>query len=315
VRVKILGSAAGGGFPQWNCACRNCSGVRSGGVRANPRLQTQVAISHNGKWWCLLNASPDLRSQILNSPELHPREGQGTRDSPIASVVITGADVDQVAGLLHLREFQPLQIYATESVRGILTEENPIFRALQQAPNQATWRELPANQEFQLDCGDQPSNGFKCESISIAGDFPAYAGGITGSTVARARNSNQAVLGLILHSASGKKLAYLPNVAKLEDSWLPLLDACHTLLFDGTFWDDDELIRIRGEGKSAREMGHIPISGPEGSLKRLAGLTHPRKIYIHVNNTNPILDEDSSERQQVAAAGSEIAEDGWDFEL
>ena len=315
MRVKILGSAAGGGFPQWNCACRNCSGVRTSAVRTKPRSQTQVAISQTGKWWCLLNASPDLRSQILNSPELQPRAGQGTRDSPIASVAITGADVDQVAGLLHLREFQPLQIYATESVRRILTEENPIFRALQQVPNQAAWRELPGNQEFQLDCGDGPSGGFTCESISIAGDFPGYASGTANRTTVRARESNQAVLGLILHSVSGKKLAYLPNLAKLEDSWLPRLEACDTLLFDGTFWDDDELIRIRGEGKSAREMGHIPISGSRGSLERLAQLTHPRKIYIHVNNTNPILDEDSSERQQLAAAGWEIAEDGWDFQL
>ena len=151
MRVKILGSAAGGGFPQWNCACRNCSGNRTGTVRAKRRSQTQVAISQTGKWWCLLNASPDLRSQILKSLELQPRAGQGPRDSPIASVAITGADVDQVAGLLHLREFQPLQIYATDSVRRILTEENPIFRALQQVPNQAAWRELPTNQEFQLD--------------------------------------------------------------------------------------------------------------------------------------------------------------------
>ncbi len=315
MRVKILGSAAGGGFPQWNCACRNCSGVRNGAVRAKPRSQTQVAISQTGKCWCLLNASPDLRSQILNSPELQPRAGQGTRDSPIACVAITGADVDQVAGLLHLREFQPLQIYATGSVRRILIEENPIFRALQQVPNQAAWRELPANQEFQLDCGDARCDGFLSESISIAGDFPGYASGITNSTAVRVRKNDEAVEGLILASTAGKKLAYMPNVAKLEDSWLPRLDACQTLLFDGTFWDDDELIRIRGEGKSAREMGHIPISGPEGSLERLAKLTHPRKIYIHVNNTNPILDEDSRERQRVAAAGWEIAEDGWDFEL
>jgi pyrroloquinoline quinone biosynthesis protein B len=315
VRVKILGSAAGGGFPQWNCACRNCSGVRSGAVRAKPRSQTQVAISHTGKWWCLLNASPDLRSQILNSPELQPREGEGTRDSPIASVAITGADVDQVAGLLHLREFQPLEIYVTRSVRGILHEDNPIFWALEQIPDQALWRNLPVDRKFQLDCGDQPSDGFQCESMSIAGEFPKYAGGIAWPNSPSPRNSNEAVLGLILASDTGKKLAYMPNVAKLKDSWLPRLNACDILLFDGTFWDEDELIRIRGEGDSAREMGHIPISGPRGSLERFSKLTHPRKIYIHVNNTNPILDEDSRERQQVAAAGWEIAEDGWDLEL
>jgi pyrroloquinoline quinone biosynthesis protein B len=315
VRVKILGSAAGGGFPQWNCACRNCSGVLSGAVRSKRRSQTQVAVSHTGNSWCLLNASPDLRSQILNSPELQPRQGEGTRDSPIASVAITGADVDQVAGLLHLREFQPLQIYATESVRRILTDGNSIFRALQQVPNQAAWRDLPANRKFQLACGDAPSDGFRCESFSIAGDFPAYASGTAGSSASAPGKSEEAVLGLILESASEKKLAYMPNVAKLEDAWLPRLDACDILLFDGTFWDDDELIRIRGEGKSAREMGHIPISGAEASLERFSKLTHPRKIFIHVNNTNPILDEDSRERQQVAAAGWEIAEDGWDLEL
>jgi pyrroloquinoline quinone biosynthesis protein B len=314
VRVKILGSAAGGGFPQWNCACRNCSGVRSGAVRAKPRSQTQVAISHTGKWWCLLNASPDLRSQILHSRELQPRDGEATRESPIACVAITGADVDQVAGLLHLREFQPLQIYATGSVRRILTEENSIFRALQQAPNQATWRSLPPNQKFRLDCGDAPSDGFICESFSIAGDFPGYVRRMT-TTAGAPLPSSEAVVGLMLASASGKKLAYLPSVAKLEDSCLPRLDACDVLLFDGTFWDDDELIRIRGDGSSALEMGHIPISGAKGSLEKFSKLTHPRKIFIHVNNTNPILDEDSRERQQVAAAGWEVAEDGWDFEL
>jgi len=313
VRVKILGSAAGGGFPQWNCACRNCSGVRSGAGRATARSQTQVAISETGRRWCLLNASPDLRSQILNSQEMRPRAG--TRDSPIASVAITGADVDQVAGLLHLREFQPLQIYATESVRRILTEGNSIFRALQQVPNQASWRVLPVNQEFLLDCGDARSDGFSCESFSITGDFPAYACGMTGSNARAALLGNEAVVWLILESAAGKKLAYMPNVAKMEDSWLARLDACDILLFDGTFWDDDELIRIRGGGKSAREMGHIPISGAEGSLDKFSKLTRSRKIYIHVNNTNPILDEDSRERQQVAAAGWEIAEDGWNLEL
>jgi len=310
VRVKILGSAAGGGFPQWNCACRNCNGVRTGTVRATPRSQTQVAVSPSGRTWCLLNASPDLRSQTLSSSELQPREGP--RDSPIASVIITGADVDQVAGLLHLREFQPLQIYATESVWRILTEQNSIFSALQQVPHQVTWQTLPVDRKFQIHCvRDVPSERFTGESFSVAGDFPAYASTVPGP----ARKNNEAVLGLILASASEKKMAYMPNVAKLEDSWLPRLNACDILLFDGTFWADDELIQICGGGKSAREMGHIPISGAGGSLERLAGLTHPRKIFIHVNNTNPILDEDSRERQQMIAAGWEIGEDGQDFEL
>ena len=287
-------------------------------MSAPARTQTQVAISTSGLEWCLLNASPDLRSQILLDPDLQPRAGKkrSTRATPVSSIVLTSADIDCVAGLLHLREFQPLHIYASDSIIRILTEQNSVFRALQQVPDQITWHRIQPAEEFHPNTAGggekpvKPDSDFCCRFFSAGGDFPAYVPEACRPGLSR----EEAASGLFLESA-GRCLAFVPSVARLDDSWLPRLESCDALLWDGTFWSDDELVRVRGTGKTAREMGHLPICGSKGSLAALSYLRRPRKMFIHINNTNPILDPGSAERKEVLSAGWEIAEDRMEIEL
>jgi pyrroloquinoline quinone biosynthesis protein B len=302
VRVEILGSAAGGGFPQWNCNCRNCRALRAGNFRGKARTQTQVAIG-GLSFWYLLNASPDLRLQIEGCAALHPKvDGRG---SPIAGVILTGADVDQIAGLLSLRELQPFTVYCTSSVRRILREDNSAFRMLNRAKDQVAWIEIASGANFLL-----PPD-IHCETFPVGCRYPAYVVEKRAAELV----PEEASLGLIVESPSGGRLAYLPAVSAVDDALLERLQDVDVLLFDGTFWSDDELVRVQGSGSTAREMGHIPVSSPEGSLKKMARLKRPRKIFIHINNTNPMLDESGPEYSQVRDAGWEVAEDGWGFEL
>jgi len=308
MRVKILGSAAGGGFPQWNCGCANCRALRDGTFAGKARTQTQVAISGDGRFWFLLGASPDLRAQIEATIELRPR---GMRDSPIAGAVLANADVDHVLGLLLLRELQPLSVYSTSSVRHILSEDNSMFAMLRRTPDQSTWSEIVHGTEFALRSPSGENSGVCCRALSLGVHYPAYVSpSRLGELV-----PEEASLGLILRSPSGKLVGFMPAVPQIDDQLLNELDSVDVLLFDGTFWNDDELIRIQGCGKTARQMGHVPVSPDDGSLRRLARLRCPRKIYLHVNNTNPMLNEAGPERRQVRDAGWEIAEDGWQFDL
>jgi len=311
--VKILGSAAGGGFPQWNCACDNCRAVRAGTFRGKARSQAQVAISADSRSWFLLGASPDLRAQIEATAELHPREG--VRQSPIAGAVLANADIDHALGLLLLRELQPLRVHATKSVRRILTEDNSMFAMLQRVSGQVTWTSFAPGTPFPLQDPSGKDSGLRCRALALGTHYPAYVssqrkGGFT---------LGEASLGLVVGMSSGKRLAYLPAVPQIDEALMKELEAADVLLFDGTFWSDDELIRVQGSGKTAHQMGHVPVSSPvsgaEGSLGKLAGLRRPRKIYIHVNNTNPMLNEAGPEYHQVREAGWEIAEDGWQFDL
>jgi len=306
MQVRILGSAAGGAFPQWNCACANCRALRDGTFRGKPRSQTQVAISEEGRVWFLLGASPDLRAQIEATPQLHPRDG--LRQSPIAGVVLANADLDHVLGLLLLRELQPLRIYATASVRRILRDDNSMFRMLQRIPDQTVWTDFCASEEFHLRNARGQDSGISCKAWSSATHFPAY---VTADRQAQLA-ANEASMGFIVQSPAGSRLAYIPAVPQLDDAVLEHFDTCDVLLFDGTFWSDDELIRVQGSGQSARQMGHIPV---EDTLKMLAGVRRPRKIFLHINNTNPMLDEASPQYRQVRGAGWEVAEDGWQFDL
>jgi pyrroloquinoline quinone biosynthesis protein B len=311
MQVKILGSAAGGAFPQWNCACPNCRAVRAGTFHGKPRSQTQVAITQDGRSWFLLGASPDLRAQIEATPELHPRDG--LRQSPIAGVVLANADVDHVLGLLLLRELQPLRIHATASVRRILREDNSMFGMLQRIPNQTVWTDFASGTQFNL-CNPQGENsGLGCQALSLSPHYPAYVTADRHSQLA----PGEASLGFILSSQigdspAGARLAYVPAVSQLDDLLLQQLETCDVLLFDGTFWSDDELIRVQGSGQTASQMGHVPV---ESTLVKLAGLRRPRKIFLHINNTNPMLDQASPQHRQVRDAGWEIAEDGWQFDL
>lgn len=312
--VKILGSAAGGGFPQWNCACANCSGLRAGTLRGKARTQAQVAISADGRRWFLLGASPDLRAQIESTPELQPRADGSVRQSPIAGVVLANADVDHVLGLLLMRELQPLRVHATASVRGILTEDNSVFGMLRRVREQVTWADFVPGTTFALRGAGAEDSGLRCRALSLGQHYPAYV-----SAERRAElSASEASLGLIIESTSGiesgsgKRLAYMPAVPNIDDLLLKEMDRLDVLLFDGTFFSDDELIRIQGSGQTARQMGHVPVVD---SLRLLAEVRRPRKIYMHINNTNPMLNEAGSEYQQVREAGWEIAGDGWQFDL
>jgi pyrroloquinoline quinone biosynthesis protein B len=305
MHVSILGSAAGGGFPQWNCACSNCRSLRNGSFSGKARSQLQVAISPDGQSWFLLNASPDIRCQIEACPSLHPRNG--TRHTPISGILLTSADLDQVLGLLQLREFQPLTIRATASIRRILREDNSVFATLNRIPDQADWIDIVPGQPFQLSSGNAP---LICHSFSLATHYPSY---VSQERAARLVSA-EASLGFMIDD-QGRRLAYFPAVPDLDSQLLSTLGEADVILFDGTFWTDDELSSVRGGGPLAREIGHIPVSGPEGSLRKLAGLTNARRIYVHVNNTNPMLNESGPEYRQVRDAGWEVAEDGWQFTL
>lgn len=219
-------------------------------------------------------------------------------------MVLSSAELDAVLGLLLLREFYPLQVYATPSVRRILTEDNSMFAMLHRVEGQIRWHDLPSNDVLTID-------GLTLETFSEPAEFPGY---VTGRRAA-VLNQAEAVLGIAANDGSGKKLAFVPGCGEVTPELLQRLAECDTILFDGTFWSDDELIRVLGGAKPARAMGHLPISGNDGSLRKLASLRHQRKIFIHVNNTNPILDEESAEFAEVRQAGWEVAADGDTFAL
>jgi pyrroloquinoline quinone biosynthesis protein B len=309
MRVKILGSAAGGGFPQWNCACRNCGALRAGTFSGKARSQAQVAVSADGRSWFLLGASPDLRSQIEATPELHPHEG--IRQSPISGVVLGSPDLDHVLGLLLLRELQPFRVYGTPTVLRILRETNSMFGMLNRIPQQVSWCPIRPGERFALQTPAGAASGLICEPVPLGTRYPAY--------VARrpdiATEPQDALLGPIIESSAGKRIAYMSAVSKLDDALLAKLDTCDVVLFDGTFWSDDELIRVQGSGETAHQMGHIPVGGRDGTLRLLSELRRPRKIYLHINNTNPMLDEAGPEYRAVHEAGCEVAEDGWQVTL
>jgi pyrroloquinoline quinone biosynthesis protein B len=302
MRVKILGSAAGGGFPQWNCSCPNCRRLREGTFRGSSRTQAQLAWDGAPGQWTLLNASPDLRAQIDATPELWPQNG---RHSPIHDVILTGAEVDQTLGLLLLREFHSFRVHATASVRRILTEDNSLFGVLARFAGQVCWSDTPLGRPFS-------AAGARLEVLPLPGSFPGF---VSASRLAEL-DAADAVTGLLVSpEAGGRTLAFLPGVGCVSDSLLERLQDCDVVLFDGTFWSDQEPSRIPGINRTARQMGHLPVSGAGGSLERLAALQRPRKIFIHINNTNPILDEDGAEYRTVRESGWEIARDGMEMTL
>jgi pyrroloquinoline quinone biosynthesis protein B len=293
--------------------------MRAGKLNSNARMQCQVAVSGSEAEWFLLNASPDLRVQIVGTAELdsrghlrNPKGERGVRHSPIVGVVLTGGDLDQVLGLLHLRELEPIHIYATPSICRLLREQNIFFNMLSQQLWQSVWTDIVPGESLLLATSAESTAKLVCRAVSLGGDLPAY---VDQKRAAEVRG-DEAVLGLFLQSSEdGERMAYLPAVPAVDDQLLSMLESCDLLLFDGTFWTDDELVRVQGGGRSARQMGHLPISGPEGSLARLAKLSRPHKVFVHINNTNPILDRDSPQYRQVREAGWEVAEDGWEFQL
>ena len=313
MRVRVLGSAAGGAFPQWNCSCRNCNGIRNGTLRSAPRSQAQLAVSADSSAWFLLNASPDLRTQIESFPALHPA-AESLRHSPIHGVLLTTAELDAALGLLLLRESQPTVVYATASVKQLLIEDNSIFAVLRRQPDQVRWHAIKPGEAFPLTAMQGQPTGITCLPVSTGAAFPSFLSPDRASQL----NRQDAVLGLFLRheTASGtKQIAFFPGLAELSPDWLAQMQQCDAVFIDGTFWSDDELIQIQGSGKTAREMGHSPLGEPGGTLDQLSSLKGPRKIFIHINNTNPILDEDSPEHRRILTEGWELAYDGMELEL
>jgi pyrroloquinoline quinone biosynthesis protein B len=241
--------------------------------------------------------------QIEASRFLHPRDAQ--RHSPIAGVLLTSGDIDQIAGLLSLRELQPFHIYCTPSIRRILQEDNSIFAMLNRVSNQVSWSEIQVGQSLPMT--KAAGEDAVCASVfSVGGRYPPYVSPKRAASL----KPEEALLGVTVESPAGPKLAYLPAVPLIDESLLRRLESADLLLFDGTFWSDDELLQVQGSATTARAMGHVPVSGEEGSLRLLSRLRCPRKIFIHINNTNPMLEESGPEYRQVHDAGWEIAEDG-----
>lgn len=301
--VRVLGSAAGGGFPQWNCACPGCRAVRDCSRPARPRTQSSIAVSADGGRWFLVNASPDVRTQIESFPQLHPcSDPQGGRESrsvPLAAVLLTDAELDHTLGLLLLREGRGLEIHATETVRDILYDGTSLLRTLE-AYCPVRWRPVMPGADVPL------ADGLWYRAFDVPTTKPARFGSGAGK--------GRVVGYRLTDERGGRALVYLPSVQELT-AVRDQLDDCSCLLVDGTCWRDDELIRLGLAGKMAREMGHVPIDGPDGSLALLATLPIGRTIYIHINNTNPILLEDAPERRILQRHGIEVAEDGLELRM
>jgi pyrroloquinoline quinone biosynthesis protein B len=306
VKIHVLGSAAGGGCPQWNCACRNCREARDGSAKIEPRTQECVAVSADGEAWFLLNASPEIRAQIEAFSPLHPRR---LRDSPIAGILLTNGDLDHTLGLLCLRESHPLVVYAMEPVRRGFVESNVLYRTLQRFPGQVTWRTLTIGVESELSTDGAPGR-LSVEAIAAPGKTPLHLEGL-----GFAPGGGDNVGFRIRERSSGRVLVYLSGVGRLTAEVLAAVEQADCLFFDGTFWSEDELRELGASEKRASEMAHLPIGGESGSLQALKEVRAPRRLYIHLNNTNPVLRDDSAERAAVERAGWCIARDGMEITL
>lgn len=297
MRIIVLGSAAGGGFPQWNSACPVGRRAWQADPAARWRTQCSLAVSA-GEGWVLLNASPDLRQQILATPALHPKASP--RHSPIAAVVLTNGDVDHVAGLLTLRESQPLSLYATGAILDVLSA-NPIFDALN--PTYVARHRMPLEQAVEV-------AGLTVAPFAVPGKVALYLE--RGEPVVGGESED--TIGLEVR-AGDEPFYFVPGCARMTGTLRERLHGAPLVFFDGTLWTDDEMIGSGTGAKTGARMGHISVSGPEGSLAAFETLTIRRKIYIHINNTNPILLDDSPERAAVARAGWEVALDGMEVSL
>jgi pyrroloquinoline quinone biosynthesis protein B len=307
--IKVLGSAAGGGLPQINCNCRNCAGVRRDEVGLTARTQSSVAVSADGKRWVLLNASPDLRQQVAVTRELMPDQERGPRHSPIKAVALTNGDLDHVAGLLSLREGIPFSIYASAEVLAVL-EANSMFNALDRgivprvAIGEGSPTQLRNGEEFGLLLEAFPVPGkvaLYLEDKATGPNFGTRAGDTLGFKISDA--------------ASGVSFLFIPGCAAVDAKLAARLRGAELVLFDGTLYTDDEMITQGLSAKTGKRMGHISMSGPEGSMAALAPLDIRRRVFVHMNNSNPALREASPERRAVEAAGWEIAFDGMEIQL
>lgn len=303
--VRVLGSAAGGGFPQWNCACANCRGVRNGLIAATPRTQDSICLSADDKDWFLVNASPDIHSQIESFGPLHPGQSRAT---PIQAIFLTNGDLDHCLGLLSLRENHRLVVYATESVHRGFTEANVLYRTLQRFADQVTWRTLRLGVEDPVLYADGSPSGLMVKAVAIPGKPPIHLEGLVSS------GDSDLNVGLRFRQlASGRVLAYFSAVGRITPSVVEGLEGADCVMFDGTFWSSDELSALGFLKKSAEDLAHWPVGGSKGSLSMLSKIAAPRRVFIHINNTNPMLRENSPERKIVEAAGWSVAWDGMEI--
>jgi pyrroloquinoline quinone biosynthesis protein B len=298
VRARILGSAAGGGFPQWNCRCPTCEAARTG-TAARPRTQSSLAIRGAEGPWFLANASPDLRQQLEG---LGAEGAGGVRAAPVAGVLLTDAEIDHTAGLLLLRESSTaIRVYGSDQVRRALTDGYPVLPILAGYCG-VEWRTLDPEGSVAID-----GSSLEVASFAAGGDAPRYLAGTDADVEAT---------GLVFRDrATGGVLTYVPGLARLDEAVLGRFAASDVVLVDGTFWRDDELARLGISERTAAQMGHVPLSGAGGTLEALARLERPRAILVHINNTNPVLLERSRERDAVLRAGAEVAYDGLEVEL
>ncbi|HTS23551.1 MAG TPA: pyrroloquinoline quinone biosynthesis protein PqqB [Casimicrobiaceae bacterium] len=303
MRVKVLGSAAGGGFPQWNCNCRNCAGLREGRLKARRRTQSSIAVSADGGRWVLCNASPDIAAQIFATPEL--QAPKALRGSGIAAVVLTDGQIDHAAGLLLLREGSRLQIHTTDLVRDELTGGLPVLSLLEHFCG-VDWHRIPLDATaFDVD----GIEGLELRALPIAGKPAPFS----------PRRDNPQPgdnIGLTIHDRrTQRSLFYAPGLARIDERVADAMKSADCLLVDGTFWTDDEMIRLGVGSKRAQDIGHLPQAGPGGMIERLRAFPNARRVLVHINNTNPILDEDSAERRLLEREGIEVAFDGMELVL
>lgn len=303
MKIRVLGSGAGGGFPQWNCNCHNCHRLRHQEMNGTARTQSSIAVSTDDRNWLLFNTSPDIRAQLEAFPAIQPREG--VRDTGIKAILLIDSQIDHTTGMLMLREGKPLQVYCSEMVRQDLSTGFPLFKMLE---DYCTVEHHPVP----LDGGSFTIPGIddlRFYSHSLKSKAPPYS-------PHRNNPHDGDNIGVIIEQIStGKKVYYAPGLGEIEPHVMAAMQDADCLLVDGTFWTDDEMEQQGISPKKAREIGHLPQSGPGGMIEVLDGVHETRKILIHINNTNPILDDDSAQRRQLTEAGIEVACDGMEIIL
>lgn len=308
--IKVLGSAAGGGFPQWNCNCANCADVRRGTPGFTARTQSSLAVSRDGKDWVLLNASPDLRQQINDTPELGAQADGGMRNSPIKAAVLTNGDVDHICGLINLREMEPLAVYGSNRVLSVLAQ-NSVFNVLN--AEKVARRELPLGEPLTL-AGAEAGLGLTVEAFPVPGKVALYLE--DASKGADFGTEEGDTIGLeVSDPDTGKAFFYIPGCAEVDEALAERIRGAQLVFFDGTLYTDDEMLQAGLMPKTGKRMGHISISGPDGSIAAFEPLGVKRKVYVHINNSNPVLNENSQARKDAEAAGWDIGFDGMEIRI